>query len=136
MRPAAIARRQLEAGDVVVDRLDELVDWRRLGRLGWDPTREVFAPAADDVVFGFVECATAGCERIAAACGCTIIRAGHRRCTQRLWAEDFGRARFQTPSPGGGRRIHTERSRANSTASARIADQSSGGGVGTRSPST
>ena len=77
MRPAAIARRQLEAGDVVVDRLDELVDWRRLGRLGWDPTREVFAPAADDVVFGFVECATAGCERIAGAsgrCRCCAVR--------------------------------------------------------------
>jgi len=65
-RPAAMARRQLAGHDAVVDRLDELIDLPRLCRLGWDPTREVFTPAADDVVFGFIECATAGCERIGA----------------------------------------------------------------------
>jgi hypothetical protein len=63
-RSVATARRRLAAPDAALDRLDELIDWGRLGRLGWDATREVFAPAADDVVFGFIECATAGCARI------------------------------------------------------------------------
>lgn len=62
------------------DTLDALVDWAGLGRLGWDATREVFAPAADDVLFGFSECATFGCERIAGASGrCRRCAARQRR---------------------------------------------------------
>lgn len=45
-----------------IEMLRRLIDWPELARLGWDPERQVFAPAADDPVLGLVECRTAGCE--------------------------------------------------------------------------
>jgi len=48
-----------------VARLRQRIDWAALERRGWDGRREVFAPAADDPVFGFRECRTVGCEQLA-----------------------------------------------------------------------
>lgn len=48
------------------DVLRRLIDWSTLCRLGWDPASQVFAPAGSDPVFGFAECATAGCEQVRA----------------------------------------------------------------------
>lgn len=45
-----------------VDVLRRAIDWPALGRLGWDPQRQVFAPDADDPVFGRADCQTVGCE--------------------------------------------------------------------------
>jgi integrase len=63
-------------GDGEREILRSLIDWPALCRLGWDPKREVFAPAAGDPVFGFVECGTAGCTQVSETnrwglcCGC------------------------------------------------------------------
>lgn len=62
--------------DAECEKLLALLDWPALRRLGWDPRREVFAPTSSDPVFGFVECATAGCDQVAETnrwglcCGC------------------------------------------------------------------
>jgi len=47
------------------DELRRLIDWAGLGRLGFDPDAEVFAPHADDPVFGFTECKAASCDQVA-----------------------------------------------------------------------
>ena len=46
-------------------RLRSLVDWDLLARLGYDPGTGVFAPDAEDPVFGFTVCKAAGCEQVA-----------------------------------------------------------------------
>lgn len=105
MTPPATARatgpHPVEAGGQV-RRLQELIDWAALGRWGWDPDRGVFAPAAGDPVFGFVECQATSCDQM-----------GHgrlglcRRCTQ-LWRASSPGASFeefcQTAPPSGMRR--------------------------------
>ncbi|HSS08261.1 MAG TPA: hypothetical protein VLL25_00140, partial [Acidimicrobiales bacterium] len=63
------------------DELRRLIDWVGLGRLGWDPDAEVFAPHHDDPVFGFTECKAASCDQVApTSLGLCW------RCTQ-LWHE-------------------------------------------------
>lgn len=47
------------------DGLRAAVDWELLGRLGFDPDRDCFAPDADDPVFGFMECRAANCDQVA-----------------------------------------------------------------------
>jgi hypothetical protein len=36
--------------------LRRLIDWVVLGRLGLDPDKALFAPDANDLIFGFTEC--------------------------------------------------------------------------------
>lgn len=73
---AEIRASRLVEADGERETLLALIDWPALRRLGWDAKREVFAPAASDPVFGFAECATAGCGQVAETnrwglcCGC------------------------------------------------------------------
>ncbi len=46
--------------------LRSLIDWQALRRLGWDPGRQLFAPACGDPVFGFAECRTVSCDQVSA----------------------------------------------------------------------
>lgn len=46
------------------DRLSSLVDWEWLCRNGFDPAAELFAPDADDPIFGFVICRAVSCDQV------------------------------------------------------------------------
>jgi hypothetical protein len=59
------ARRAGPSTSAEKDELTSLIDWGLLGRLGFDPKRECFAPDADDPVFGFAECKAAICDQVA-----------------------------------------------------------------------
>ena len=41
-----------------------MIDWAALGRLGFDPGMALFAPGAQDPVFGFVVCRAASCDQV------------------------------------------------------------------------
>jgi integrase len=47
------------------DALHRLIDWGAMGQLGYDPGAGVFAPDADDPVFGFKECKASSCDQVA-----------------------------------------------------------------------
>ncbi len=85
--------------------LRSLVDWDALGRRGWNPEREVFAPHAGDPVFGFAWCLTAGCDQVAHHPGLGLCR----RCQKRWQAsppatsfEEFCAAATSRARPPGG----------------------------------
>ncbi len=44
--------------------LGSLIDWAALAERGWEPAALVFAPHADDAVFGFASCAAVGCDQM------------------------------------------------------------------------
>ncbi len=73
---AALRALGLVEADLDAQALRSLIDWPALRSLGWDDKREVFAPIASDPVFGFAECATAGCAQVGGTnrwglcCGC------------------------------------------------------------------
>lgn len=48
---------------VAVARVKARVDLRMLVARGWDPQARVFAPAADDALFGYHSCERRGCPR-------------------------------------------------------------------------
>ena len=82
-----------------------LIDSGELRRRGWRPDADVFAPNADDPVFGFVVCATTNCDQIAHHPGLGLCR----RC-QTSWERSSGssfeefcqRAPARTRPVGGG----------------------------------
>ncbi len=83
-----------------------LIDGDELQRRGWRPDREVFAPNAEDPVFGFALCASANCDQMAHHPGLVLCR----RC-QTSWEhvpsgtsfEEFcQRAPARTKAVGGG----------------------------------
>ena len=41
-----------------------MIDWAALGRLGFAPDVALFAPGAEDPVFGFVVCRAASCDQV------------------------------------------------------------------------
>ena len=53
------------AASVPEVRLRSVVDWDLLAHLGYDASAQVFAPDADDPVFGFTVCKATGCEQVA-----------------------------------------------------------------------
>lgn len=63
MRRAALASVG-QAFSYPVDRCSALLDADLLARLGYDPDRQIFAPAAADPVFGFTECKTDACDQL------------------------------------------------------------------------
>jgi integrase len=56
-------------GDPVVARLRDALDLEALIDAGWDPSRNVFEPSADDLIFGFAECVVPDCHGVAAQAG-------------------------------------------------------------------
>lgn len=46
------------------DELRSVIDWAALGRLGFAPGVALFAPGAEDPVFGFVVCRAASCDQV------------------------------------------------------------------------
>ncbi len=71
--------RATRAAAVGIDRdekidVGSLIDWDELARRGWHPDREVFAPNAEDPVFGFAVCASANCEQMAHHPGLVLCR--------------------------------------------------------------
>ena len=64
--------------------LADLIDWRGLERRGWDPSQQVFAPDADDPVFGFAECRVVACNEVGRG------RTGLCWRCRRRWAERAG----------------------------------------------
>jgi integrase len=61
--------------------LGSLSDWDELRRRGWDPDREVFAPSAEDPVFGYASCASVPVRSKPVGGGlCLVCRTpGHER---------------------------------------------------------
>jgi integrase len=78
--------------------LRSLVDWDALGRRGWHPDREVFAPLAEDPVFGFARCLTARCDQVAHRPGLGLCP----RCRKRWQAQAPGTGfeEFCAAAPG------------------------------------
>ncbi|MGH8919472.1 MAG: hypothetical protein ACRD0H_14275, partial [Actinomycetes bacterium] len=62
-----------------------MIDWAALARLGFDPGTALFAPGAEDPVFGFVVCRAASCDQVVHSgslglcwrCGQLWQKAGH-----------------------------------------------------------
>jgi len=104
-RPARAEAVRVAAGDDKRD-LGSLIDWSELRRRGWDSDREVFAPSAEDPVFGFARCASASCDQIVHHPGLGLCR----RCQTRwelsppgMRLEEFcQRAPARTKPVGGG----------------------------------
>ena len=87
-RPArAEAVRSLDR-DVKLD-LGLLIDWFELRRRGWDPDREMFAPGAEDLVFGFAWCASANCEQMVHHPGLGLCRRCQTRWKHSLLGMSF-----------------------------------------------
>ncbi|MDQ6946988.1 MAG: hypothetical protein M3256_12165, partial [Actinomycetota bacterium] len=83
--------------------LRSLVDWDALGRRGWHPDREVFAPLAEDPVFGFARCLTARCDQVAHRPGLGLCP----RCRRRWLAQSPGTGfeEFCAAAPGPARPV-------------------------------
>lgn len=75
---AEVARVLVSGGDKQLD-LGVLIDWDNLRRRGWDPDREMFAPSAEDPVFGFALCESANCDQVSHHPGLGLCR----RCQTR-----------------------------------------------------
>jgi len=52
----------LAPGDPAIAQLRAALDLEALVDLGWDPSRNVFAPSPDHPIFGFAECVVANCH--------------------------------------------------------------------------
>jgi integrase len=55
----------VESDDPAEAKLHALIDWPELFRTGYDADAQVFAPRADDLLFGYAECKTAACDQVA-----------------------------------------------------------------------
>jgi integrase len=76
--PARAEAVRVPVGDEKLD-LGLLIDWSGLRRRGWDPDGEVFAPGAEDPVFGFALCASGNCDQMVHHPGLGLCR----RCQNR-----------------------------------------------------
>ncbi|MGH3267090.1 MAG: hypothetical protein ACRDNS_34485, partial [Trebonia sp.] len=100
---AARARRADPSPPTTIEVIRSLIDWPALQALGWDPTRNVFAPHADDPVLGLATCRVIGCDD---GCATTRWRLCYRclrrwrRASSDTTIEEF----CATTAPGGSNR--------------------------------
>lgn len=61
----AEAARWIGPSDSPEGRLRSVIDWGLLVGAGYDAEAELFAPSAEDPLFGYVDCKTAACDQVA-----------------------------------------------------------------------